>query len=131
MFAKRTVRSTWLARKAIAALLTTVAVVNLSTCGVMEQLDPASLTGAFEAEVRSWLGSPSVADEFVLDGNLREFRIELFNHFTPEEVAAASIPIRELTWTRGDRQVMTLWLERSDDTWKVVHGLIWYQDADF
>jgi len=97
----------------------------------MEQLDPASLTGAFEAEVRSRLGSPPVADEFVLDGNLREFRIELFNHFTPEEVAAASIPIRELTWTRGDRQAMTLWLERSDDTWKVAHGLIWYQDADF
>ncbi len=97
----------------------------------MEQPDPASLTGASEAEVHSQLGSPSLADEFVLDSNLREFRIELFNHFTPEEVATANIPIRELTWTRGDRQAMTLWFERSDDAWKVVHGLIWRQDADF
>jgi len=57
----------------------------------MEQIDPASLTGTSESEVCSQLGSPSAADEFVLDGNLREFSIELFNHFTPKEVTAANI----------------------------------------
>jgi len=48
----------------------------------MEQTDLTSLTGASESEVCSQLGSPFVADEFVLDGNLRELSIELFNHMT-------------------------------------------------
>lgn len=120
-----------LVRTATAVLLVAAAVINPTTGDVMEYPDPASMTGASETEVRAQLGEPDASDEFVIDNNLREFRIELFNYVTPEQVAAANMPIRELTWTMRVGQAITLWLSRSDNDWKVLHGLVWQKDADF
>lgn len=131
MSKKRTFHIVWLLVSAVAVLMTAVSAITLSKGGVMEQFDPSSLTGASEAEAYARFGQPSEVGEFVLETNLREFRIELFNHFTPDEIAAENILIRELTWTTTDQQAMTLWLTFFGDKWKVVHGLIWRQDADF
>jgi hypothetical protein len=75
--------------------------------------------------------NPISQDEFVLDKNLREFRIGLLNQFTQEEIDYASILITEKTWDLDEVNNITVWFRSIEGVMTAVDSFVWGKGAEF
>ena len=57
-------------------------------------------------------GKPLKYDGFILNDGPLEFRIELLNFYSKEEVLSNSIKIEELTWEKDSLNFITVWYHK-------------------
>lgn len=74
-------------------------------------------------------GPPKSQEEFILDNSLPEFRIELYNFFSDDEIRD-SIGIKEATWRMNSTENITVWYKIKPKL-NPVHALVWDIQADF
>ncbi|XKX05590.1 hypothetical protein R8G61_14795 [Tenacibaculum maritimum] len=56
-------------------------------------------------------GKPFKYDSFILNDESSEFRIELLNIYSKEEVLSNTIKIEELTWEKDSLNFITVWYD--------------------
>ncbi|MDR2562588.1 MAG: hypothetical protein LBC98_01450 [Prevotellaceae bacterium] len=71
-------------------------------------------------------------DEFVFKGGEPEFRIELNNFYTSEQLKNQIIIIKEITWKINCRKKITVWYEKQNDTLYIPkHYCVYSNDMAF
>lgn len=76
------------------------------------------------------LGPPSMADDFMLDQPLPEFRIEIYNTYPPDDPTTPSVEIRERRWNRS-RYSIAVWFHRECKRWVVFNTCRWKSGVVF
>jgi hypothetical protein len=97
---------------------------------VAETRDYSDLNSLTLQEAKRRLGDPKEETEFEMTNAVGEFRIELLNHFSEEELARQPRPlIKEVTWNVEREKDITVWYRKRGDQWEFVHQLE-YQPTD-
>jgi len=92
-------------------------------------LSPQEAINRLGQTIQGYMGKD---DEFVIDDKLPEFRIELYNIYTPEQYKSREITIKELTWEIEPSQNLTVWYEKDDKgNYSPKKYLQWYKDEEF
>ena len=75
------------------------------------------------------LGPPATESEFAMSECCSEFRIELWNTYPPDDPAAESVRIRELTWDLSGHY-LTVWADSASGRWQVLENVIYPQGTE-
>lgn len=81
-------------------------------------------------EATQKLGAPET-NSFQLSSDIDEFRIELLNFFTPDELASSPLQITEATWAVAPDQNLTIWYRETDNGPVYQHHLMWNPGQEF
>lgn len=92
-------------------------------------LDIETLKNSTYPEAIKKYGLPKSQEEFILDNSLPEFRIELYNLFSDDEIRD-SIRIKEATWRMNSTENITVWYKIKPKL-KPIHVLVWDIQAEF
>ena len=76
-------------------------------------------------------GEPAARDEFDLSQDVPEFRIELLNLYSSDEIKNGPPRISEVTWALSPQKNLTIWYDRKNGGWAAVHYLEWQPGDDF
>jgi hypothetical protein len=99
---------------------------------VAETRDYSELKSLTLQEAKQRLGDPKEEAEFELTNAVGEFRIELLNHFSEDELAQKPRPlIKEVTWHVEGEKDITLWYRKSGNQWEYVHQLEYHPTDEF
>lgn len=77
---------------------------------------------------------PDKEENFVFGyghGNINEFRTELLNIFTEQEIKSGKIILKEVTWRTNDKENLTIWYQEKNKLWQPVYHHIWNKEAEF
>lgn len=97
----------------------------------METLNQDTLRKLTLSSAISKYGEPKQREKFnTKEGIISEFRIELLNHFTDEDIKKG-IEIEELTWTFDSISNITVWYKIEELKVYPIHILIWDKDSEF
>lgn len=77
------------------------------------------------------LGPPDVLERFRMRRELQEFRIELRNFFSDDELDDNAPMIREATWKISADENYTIWFVERDGAVTVLDQLRWSPDTEF
>jgi hypothetical protein len=89
-----------------------------------------SLHGQSLEAVVSELGEPTRAAEFPMSGCCDEFRIELWNAYSPKDPATANVRIKELIWTYAQYSI-AVWFHQVDGQWIALDTCRWQKGIVF
>lgn len=95
-----------------------------------DEISRDTLAGLTVSEATVRYGTPSDEDRFTLTTRVTEFRIELLNHFSADQLADAP-QITEVTWTLSPHRNLTLWFEGDGTGGRYVHHLEWSPGQEF
>ena len=76
-------------------------------------------------------GKPLEYEKFILTNGPLEFRIELLNIYTKEEILNNTIKIEELTWEKDSLNFVTAWYESTDSTSIPKDIYVWEKGTEF
>ncbi len=79
----------------------------------------------------SLLGSPLSCDTFLLNSGVSEFRIELYNIFSPQYLEINDIYIVEKTWQVDNINNFTVWYNWTNNILMPVDSCLWQNDLEF
>ncbi len=69
---------------------------------------------------------------FILDDALPEFRVGLYNKFTPEQYQAQNIKIKEVTWKKDQDHFFTAWYaQEARKDWILADTFTWHKEMEF
>ena len=75
-------------------------------------------------------GPPVEQSEFFAPNAAGEMRVEIWNHYPPEDPASKHVLIKERWWDRGDAY-LTVWFHEIDGEWVALDTLLWDKDIQF
>jgi hypothetical protein len=96
-----------------------------------EQASAQSFVGKAISQAKDQLGAPASEESFEMSPGVSEFRIELRNHFSEEDLAGGGPELREVTWAVSGDENLTVWFQEQDGQWLGVHEMRWPSGADF
>lgn len=72
------------------------------------------------------------SDKFILNDGVQEFRIELFNKFSPEYLVTNKVLVKEYTWDLDSIHYITIWyLIDNNKSIQAIDTCIWEKSLDF
>jgi hypothetical protein len=105
-----------------------IAIIDSIAISRAMELSPEDAINLYGKTISGYLGKD---EEFVLDRGLTEFRIELFNYYTEEQIDSKSIIIKELTWAIDSINNLTIWYEKIDSMYYPKDFYIWDKNLEF
>jgi hypothetical protein len=98
---------------------------------LMETPNPDTLFIISLEDAITMYGEPKTKEQFnTKDVFLSEFRIELYNYYSKDEIEKGII-LEELTWEKDSVSNITVWYETKGDKKMPKNLLIWNKDAEF
>ncbi|MEC5144751.1 hypothetical protein [Chitinophaga sp. 212800010-3] len=101
-----------------------------AVAAVPDTVAPELLRGKPMEEAIAIAGPADDATDFNMSAALPEFRIVLYNFFVKEDYRHKRIPVKELTWYNGERNI-TIWYREQNYTWVYITMTVWDKHTEF
>ena len=86
--------------------------------------------GKAEIDIVNELGKPDKQWVFTMAEAHGEFRIELYNTYSPNAVGNEEVEIKEMQWKDGFYYI-TIWLHKVKGKWKGLDAVRWHRSVEF